>query len=255
MASIQFTEADRDEHGFVKAPAADRSLVDLLPPTTDDRRPTTKVMLTRQDVISMAIVVPLLIVALLYISNSPSAPAIPAPVATAVGTVPTAAPLPTAPPVAMLPAFAAPSGAQLGQIEDTRQITPTAHFGADWIQADVAGSGLIWLRAADFPALAVVGPDLAPKAAVAPAAPPPAVDTPEPEPPCVKAGMGNQQVTVCGWEGDAALQAAAAAKWAAQYGGHVGAGDIHPSPQPWQRQDAIQNHLANEHTPTEETTP
>jgi hypothetical protein len=43
-------------------------------------------------------------------------------------------------------------------------MTPTAHYGDERIQAQVAGSGLIWLRAGDLPNVAMVGPDLAPPA-------------------------------------------------------------------------------------------
>lgn len=72
---------------------------------------------------------------------------------------------PTAISAAMINAYAAPDGALLGQIEETRQINPVAHYGSGWIQAEVAGSGLVWLRASDFPTLAIVGPDLAPQPA------------------------------------------------------------------------------------------
>jgi hypothetical protein len=60
-------------------------------------------------------------------------------------------------------AYAAPDGVLLGQVEETRQIVPVAHSGSDWVQADVSGSGLVWLRASDVPHLAIIGPDLAPQ--------------------------------------------------------------------------------------------
>jgi hypothetical protein len=75
---------------------------------------------------------------------------------------------PTAAP-ATIGAYAAPDGLLLGQIEVDRMISPVAHFGSDWLQADVEGSGLVWLRAGDVPGLALTGPDLAPRAAAAPA--------------------------------------------------------------------------------------
>ncbi len=71
-------------------------------------------------------------------------------------------PIPSPMPVAKLPAFAAPNGIQLGEIEVTRAMTLVAHYESDWIQADVTGSGIVWLRAADWPALALIGPNLAP---------------------------------------------------------------------------------------------
>jgi len=232
--TLRFTDDDRDDQGFVKVPSPPRnpeprSLADLLP-ATDVQRPTTIRPLTRQDVISAAVVVPLLLAALLYISSSstPTAPVTPprAPTAPAA----TSAPVPTAPPiVAMLPAFAAPDGAQLGAIEATRAITPTAHYGSAWIQADVAGSGRIWLRASDWPQLAIVGPDLAPRPTRAPAVVI-ATATPEPQPPCLTAGTGAQMVTVCDWLESDELRVAAAAKWVATYGGSIGKVAT-PSPQ------------------------
>lgn len=92
--------------------------------------------------------------------------------------LPTPIPHSPSPEAAMLPAFAAPNGARLGEIEATRDITPTAHYGDEWIQADVQGSGRIWLRASDWPALAIVGPDLAPRPT--PTARPYVSPTPEP---------------------------------------------------------------------------
>lgn len=68
-------------------------------------------------------------------------------------------------PVQTINAYASPDGLLLGPIETTRPMTATAHFGATWIQADVARSGLVWLRVGDVPGLAISGPDLAPVAA------------------------------------------------------------------------------------------
>lgn len=113
---------------------------------------------------------------------------------------PTSAPAPSAAPTAAprtIGAYAAPDGLLLGQIEEDRTITPVAHYGSGWIQADVAGSGVVWLRASDVPNLALTGPDLAPVAAQPPAQTgrgltldtsgqggwePPAAATPEPPP-------------------------------------------------------------------------
>lgn len=106
----------------------------------------------------------------------------------------TEAPMPT--PQAMINAYAAPDGLLLGQIELDRMILPVAHYGSGWIQADVAGSGLIWLRAADVPDVAIVGPDLAPVAAQPPQTghgpnvsdwtPPEAPSAPESAPPAAE---------------------------------------------------------------------
>lgn len=143
-------------------------------------------------------------------------------------TIPAAAPdagdgalLPSPIPVAMRDAYAAPNQDATWQVEATRAITPTAHYGDEWIQADVAGSGRIWLRASDWPTLAIVGPDLSPRR-VAPvvAAPivPVAVEPPTPVP-CAQVGITGKMVEVCG-DGD--LDVLARDKWIATYGGNVG---------------------------------
>lgn len=74
------------------------------------------------------------------------------------------APAPTTAPTATpatIGAYAAPDGLLLGPIELDREIVPVAHFGSAWIQADVHGSGRVWLRASDAPDVALTGPDLA----------------------------------------------------------------------------------------------
>jgi hypothetical protein len=171
MTSIQFTDADRDDRGRIKAPA--RSLADLLPETST-AKPSTAKPISRQELLSAGIVALLLLMALLYISSGqPAAPVSVLPQATAmIRLAPIAHPTPqaTIAPVRMLDAFAAPEGLRLGAIEATRAITPVAHFGADWIQADVKGSGRIWLRTRDWPSLAITGDNLeiAPGGAAAP---------------------------------------------------------------------------------------
>jgi hypothetical protein len=65
--------------------------------------------------------------------------------------------------------YDAPNGAIIGPVEQDRMITPVAHYGPGWVQVDVQGSGLVWLRAADAPGIAITGPDLQPR----PAAPAP----------------------------------------------------------------------------------
>jgi hypothetical protein len=227
MATIRFTEADRDDQGFVAVPAPrnpePRNLADLLPTPAPvagqvaQQRPASSETAT-------AIVVGLLIViaVIAYLwTRGDARPAAPpripatAPAATQQRGDGIAAPSPI--PAAMLPAYAAPNGDLLGAIEATRAITPTAHYTNDWVQADVAGSGVIWLKASDFPALAIVGPDLAPRptATARPYVPP----TPEPEPPCASAGVPGKMIEVCGW-GDLATEAQT--KWLATYGGNPG---------------------------------
>ena len=84
---------------------------------------------------------------------------------------PTPSPAATTAPTATprtIGAYAAPDGLLLGQIEEDREIIPVAHYGSAWVQADVHGSGRVWLRAQDVPDVAITGPDLAPVAAQPP---------------------------------------------------------------------------------------
>jgi hypothetical protein len=86
-------------------------------------------------------------------------------------------------------AYDAPAGNVLGAIEQGRVYAVLARFGSDWLQADVSGSGVVWLKAdqvLDLPAgLADLQPTSAPVVIERPvyvAAPMPAVATPEPAP-------------------------------------------------------------------------
>lgn len=235
MATIRFTDDDRDAQGFVKVPAPaaqePRSLADLLPTPQSiqadaQRRPTSK----GEQAMMLVAAIGLAIVLSVWFGSSRDAPAVaPQPTPAPAALVPTPIPQPPSPTPVMLPAYAAPGGAELGEIEATRAITPTAHFGQDWIQADVAGSGRIWLRVRDWPQLAIVDPDLAPKPA--PTARPYVPPTPEPEPPCASAGVKGKVVEVCGW-GDLATEAQA--KWLATYGGNPGIVTT-PTPQEWNK--------------------
>lgn len=92
-------------------------------------------------------------------------------------------------------AYDAPDGAALGAIEQGRAYQVLARFGAEWLQADVVGSGVVWLRQADVFDLPVDLADLQPPPAPAvvyvaapqvpaeqpPAAPELAAPTPAPE--------------------------------------------------------------------------
>lgn len=215
------TEADRNADGkiissaFGDAPAEPRSLADLLPKPEaikQDARPQRQ-KLTKQEATALGGVAIVAVVILAWAWLTPSAPTaaptarptlIPTLAATA---APTAAP---ATAVRLLAAFAAPDGLTLGTIEATREITPVAHFGDAWIQAEVAGSGLIWLRAADLPGVDLVGPDLAPR----PMARPAVVPTSAPAPTqCAEAGIPTKMVRTCGTEDMATLQARATAIW------------------------------------------
>lgn len=119
-------------------------------------------------------VVGVLALALSQMTDRPMATATPAP--TAPTALPAFAPAPPAMPTpeATIPAYAAPDGVVLGQIELSRAMEPVAHYGNAWIQANVADSGLVWLRAADLPGVTLTGPDLAPRPAPPVARPAPA---------------------------------------------------------------------------------
>src|SRR5439155_780403 len=115
-----------------------------------------------------------------------------------------------------------------------RPLTPTAHYGNDWIQADVAGSGLVWLRRSDSPDLAIVGPDLAPVPTARPApvvATPRAPDPPPPQPTqCADVGVAGKESRSCGTEDLGVLQERAKQIWIDAFGGNVG---IVTTPTPW----------------------
>lgn len=252
MASIQFTDADRDERGFVTVPAPapnpePRSLADLLPPMGTPAQTTKKKATSKSEqILTIGSLIALAVVLFLRFGSGGDSPAAspqspPATVQASGAGTPAPSPLPAAAPAVtgrLLIAFAAPDGEPLGAIESTRSITPTAHYGSDWIQADVAGSGLVWLRAADSPELAITGPDLSPRRpAVVPQAPaaapraaeyaPPPPEPPPPTPlPCAVAGIPGKMVEVCG-DGD--LGEMAKAKWIETYGGNIGLVD-HPTP-------------------------
>jgi hypothetical protein len=240
MATIRFTDADRDARGFIRLsppPDATASAVETpaLPPPLPMRRtapvPAARVPMPRGLVvlISGGLIGMLLIGLTIHFGTVPQpiAPhATAAPVETAAPSPSPVARRPSIAPVAMLAAYGAPNGVLLGQVESTRAITPTAHYGGDWIQADVAGSGLVWLRAGDAPDLAIVGPDLAPRPTAVFVL---ATATPEP-PPCAEAGIPGKMVEVCGYEDLASLEAQAKQQWIDQYGGNIGTVAT-PSPQ------------------------
>lgn len=250
MATLRLTDADRGPDGkiltldqlllssraAIATPQAERDdLADSLPAVAAPADQTIqRRALTRIDLATIAALGLLLVGLLAYLwgsapANPAAPPRAPATAQTRGDSIAAPSPLPaTAPAVAgrLLIAFAAPDGQPLGAIEATRAITPTAHYGAGWIQANVSGSGLVWLRAADAPELAIVGPDLSPRPTLAPAAAPaqPAATDPPPTAPtqCATAGIVGKMVSSCGYDDLSVLQEQAKAKWIAAYGGNVG---------------------------------
>ncbi len=165
-ATFRITEADRDEQGNIKLNSEPRSLADLLPrPEAIKQDAKRRQPWTRAELAGLAVVALCALAIIAYAWSVPNTPpaapqARPTLVATLAPTsVPTISPVT---PVRLLAAFASPDGATLGTIEATRPYTVTAHYGDAWIQAQVAGSGLIWLRVVDLPGVALIGPDLAP---------------------------------------------------------------------------------------------
>ena len=223
--SIQFTEADRDERGFIKT----RPLSDLLPNAAPDTAPAHDRRAAWST--AAAFMLGLLILIAYTLASNALTPAPPVMRPTHIPA--TTSPAPTSAPIAHVPvsftarsfvAYASPSGDVLGAIESTRAMTATAHYGSEWIQVDAAGSGLVWLRASDAPDMAISGPDLRPLPTAGAA---PVVAEQAPPPPCASAGIPGKMVQVCGY-GD--LDSQARDTWIATYGGHVGSGDVTPTP-------------------------
>lgn len=117
-------------------------------------------------VAALAFVVAMVIAGIWQMTRSAPAPlAVPTPAPVQASPAPFSAPPlvePTQEPTTrQIDAYAAPGGLVLGPIEVDREMRAVAHHGAGWVQANVEGSGLVWLRAADVPTLGLVGPDLA----------------------------------------------------------------------------------------------
>jgi hypothetical protein len=133
------------------------------------------------------------------LQQTPAAAAVPTPALDAIIII--ASPLPVVPPTAVPPAaqvaamppnalrravvaYDAPNGSAIGAIESGRTYSVVARWGSDWLQADVAGSGVVWLKAdqvLDLPAgLADLEPAPQPQVIYVAAQPAPAVATPEP---------------------------------------------------------------------------
>lgn len=151
--------------------------------TTRDRLRTW--LMTHDPIVLLAIPLLLLIVAGLAAHPAPAAPTAPQPIimiATALATAPppaaTAATKASASTLARaVVAYDSPNGRVIGAIDSGHRYQVVARFGADWLQADVAGSGVVWLLSAevfDLPSgLADLQPTVAPQVViVAPAAAP-----------------------------------------------------------------------------------
>lgn len=90
----------------------------------------------------------------------------PTPVHTPIATATPPAPTPTTGTQlnAAVVAYDAPGGNVLGSLDAQRNYTITARYGVDWLQAEVEGSGLVWIRSNELGMVIVAAslPDLRP---------------------------------------------------------------------------------------------
>jgi hypothetical protein len=243
MATVRFTDADRDSRGFIRlSPPTEDAAPELetpaaLPPM---RRatpaPAPRVPMPRGLIvlISGGLIGLLLIVLTIRFGAVPQriVPSTPlpttAPATAAAAGISTPVPtddavLPTATPVA---GYWSPDGVRAGEIDLTK-ITRVVDVRGPWARIELDGGGLVWMERTAVPA-ALLAAYTPPTALPIPTRVPP---TPEPQVPCLTAGTGTQVVTVCGW-GD--LEQQARDKWIETYGGNVGI-VVTPSPQEWNR--------------------
>ena len=124
-----------------------------------------------------ALVVLIILLVVVLVRAGSLAAATPDPVIILGTSTPTAAP--TAQTVGLaraIIAYDAPGGNAIGGIEPGRQYTVVARAGIDWLQLDVAGSGLVWTQidqvdGVDVAALPDLAPPTAPPVAQQPAQP------------------------------------------------------------------------------------
>lgn len=186
--TMRFTEADRDEAGFIRV----RPLAELLPeppapaepppaapaesPAPAPRRRWPALDLTSMQ-LTIAIGGPiglLLAAALIYLIGAAgsAAPRVAPPAAPTVPASPVPSPpVPTtAPPIA---AFWAPGGERAPDIAAGTVFTPTARYGDTWVAVDLPGGGNVWIGRGDAGGRGPL-PDAIPDlAAPSPAPPPP----------------------------------------------------------------------------------
>lgn len=243
MASIRFTDQDRDDRGFVTVPEP-RSLADLLPTPASiqadaqraPRRPMPRATLATQIGIGLALVAA---VAYLYISGDvrPAAPPrVPATVAAATqiggDSVLAPSPLPATVPAAKTVAgYWSPDGVSAGELDPTK-ITRVVDVRGAWARIEMDGGGLVWTSTQVIPH-ALLAAYTPPTALPIPTRVP-IVATDPPPPPCAEAGIAGKMVEVCDYADLSDLEARAKAKWIEQYGGNVGI-VVTPSPQEWNR--------------------
>lgn len=217
MASIQFTEADRDERGFVRAEP--RSLADLLPPVEAIKQDViVHQPLTRAEIAALVGVALCAVFVLVYAWATPTAPPVARPTAQATvqaTVVPTIAP--TEP--ALVAYFDYRNTSTAASIDPMHIERVVGQAGA-WRLVKV-GSARVWVEETQVPSGVPVDsplPDLAPRTPIPQAAPQAPAPPPQVER-CAEAGVPGKMVRVCG---DGNLEAQARDTWLATYGGNIG---------------------------------
>lgn len=153
MASIQFSEADRDDQGFVKA-REPRSLADLLPPVATPADPTIRRQpLTRGEFATMILFAVLFFGLLAYLWSGQKLTSATTPRVTPVATFqPTAAPtvLPTAAPAALVGYFDYRDPASVAPITANQITRVIGTAGDSWRLVEV-GNARVWIAAELLP--------------------------------------------------------------------------------------------------------
>jgi hypothetical protein len=225
MASLQFTEADRDDRGFVKAPAEPRSLADLLPKPSEIKADATRMPWTRTELATLVAVALCAAFVLVYAWATPNAPTAPpqqlvTAAAIAPAVVPTVAP--TAAPAALVAYFDYRDPASVAPITANQITRVVGTAGDGWRLVDI-GSARVWIAADLLPTgipAADPLPDLAPRrpapsAAVQPIAVPVVAQAPTR---CADVGIPGKMAQACGTGDLATLEKQAQAEWTRLYG-------------------------------------
>lgn len=215
MASIQFTEADRDERGFVRTEP--RSLADLLPPVEAIKQDViVRQPLTRGEIAALVCVALCAVFVIVYAWATPTAPPVARPTVqpTARATL-----APTAAPTALVAYFDYRNTSTAASIDPAHIERVVGQAGA-WRLVTVGGAR-VWVEETQVPGGVPVDsplPDLAPRTPIPQVAPQAPVAPPQVER-CAEAGVPGKMVRVCG-DGD--LEAQARDTWLATYGGNIG---------------------------------
>lgn len=192
-STMRFTDADRDERGFIRV----RPLAELLPdsPPSDPSTPSPpeppatpaaapdaprrrwpRLPGTRQQqqwalggAIGLALAVGLIVAIGVA---TPVAPPRPVPSPTAAPATPPPSPVPPTPPPAIA-SYWAPGGDRAPDIAAGTVFTPTARYGDTWVSVELPGGGNVWIGRGDAGQRGPLPDALPDLAAPSPAPPPP----------------------------------------------------------------------------------